>query len=258
MHTGAITGYIDVAQLALYAFWIIFAGLILYLRREDKREGYPLISDSLTGLKVQGFPPLPAPKFFKLPHGEIVSAPRFEAPEVVHATPTAGWPGAPLHPTGNPMIDGVGPASYALRSDHPDLTWDGALPKIVPLRADPIYLLAGEDPDPRGMPVLGADRLVGGVVRDVWVDRSEAIARYIEVTVDLPTGPRHVLVPMTMVRIDDKLRVVRVASILAAQFATAPVTKDPDLVTLREEDRTCGYFAGGYMYATPTRIGPLL
>lgn len=36
--------YIDGAQIALYAFWIFFAGLIYYLRREDKREGYPLES----------------------------------------------------------------------------------------------------------------------------------------------------------------------------------------------------------------------
>ncbi len=36
MQTGAITGYIDVAQLALYGFWIFFAGLIIYRRLEDK------------------------------------------------------------------------------------------------------------------------------------------------------------------------------------------------------------------------------
>ena len=45
MSTGAITPYIDVAQIALYAFWVFFAGLIYYLHREDKREGYPLESD---------------------------------------------------------------------------------------------------------------------------------------------------------------------------------------------------------------------
>ena len=45
MPTGAITQYIDVAQVTLYAFWIFFALLIFYLRREDKREGYPLESD---------------------------------------------------------------------------------------------------------------------------------------------------------------------------------------------------------------------
>ncbi|HKK51252.1 MAG TPA: photosynthetic reaction center subunit H, partial [Myxococcota bacterium] len=32
MPTGALTGYIDVAQVVLYVFWIFFAGLIFYLR----------------------------------------------------------------------------------------------------------------------------------------------------------------------------------------------------------------------------------
>ncbi|MBV9775481.1 MAG: hypothetical protein JO143_00385 [Acetobacteraceae bacterium] len=40
--TGGLTSYIDVAQMTLYGFWIFFFGLIIYLRREDKREGYPL------------------------------------------------------------------------------------------------------------------------------------------------------------------------------------------------------------------------
>mgnify|MGYP000491222488 CR=1 FL=1 len=64
MGTGAITGYIDVAQLVLYAFWIFFAGLIIYLRREDKREGYPLESERSGSVTVQGFPAVPAPKTF--------------------------------------------------------------------------------------------------------------------------------------------------------------------------------------------------
>ena len=42
MQDGA---YLDVAQVTLYVFWIFFACLIYYLRREDKREGYPLDSD---------------------------------------------------------------------------------------------------------------------------------------------------------------------------------------------------------------------
>ena len=49
MDTGSITGYVDVAQLVLYAFWIFFFGLIIYLRREDKREGYPLGSRASIG-----------------------------------------------------------------------------------------------------------------------------------------------------------------------------------------------------------------
>ena len=54
MEKGAITGYIDVAQLTLYAFWLFFAGLIYYLLRENKREGYPLVSDRSKHITVQG------------------------------------------------------------------------------------------------------------------------------------------------------------------------------------------------------------
>ena len=45
MGTGAITQYVDVAQLALYAFWVFFAILIYYLTIESKREGFPLEYD---------------------------------------------------------------------------------------------------------------------------------------------------------------------------------------------------------------------
>lgn len=31
MGTGAITAYIDVAQIVLYIFWIFFFGLVVYL-----------------------------------------------------------------------------------------------------------------------------------------------------------------------------------------------------------------------------------
>lgn len=63
MTAGAVTGYIDVAQLVLYAFWLFFGGLIIYLRREDKREGYPLESDRTERsgrVVVQGFPAMPS------------------------------------------------------------------------------------------------------------------------------------------------------------------------------------------------------
>lgn len=51
----------DFAQLVLYAFWIFFVGLVFYLRREDKREGYPLESDHGP---VGGWPAPPGPKKF--------------------------------------------------------------------------------------------------------------------------------------------------------------------------------------------------
>ena len=61
METGAITQYVDVAQLVLYAFWAFFFGLIYYLQRESHREGYPMDSDR--GL-IQGFPGAPPPKTY--------------------------------------------------------------------------------------------------------------------------------------------------------------------------------------------------
>ena len=49
MATGAITQYVDVAQLVLYLFWIFFAGLVYYLTVESKREGFPLETDRTDG-----------------------------------------------------------------------------------------------------------------------------------------------------------------------------------------------------------------
>src|SRR4051794_18377270 len=116
MERGAITGYMDVAQMTLYAFWLFFAGLVYYLRKEDKREGYPLITE--TGEKQVGFPVPPKPKRFLLPHGGEAFAPRAEDPQAPFTARPAGVGfGAPLVPaTANPMASGVGPSAYALRA----------------------------------------------------------------------------------------------------------------------------------------------
>lgn len=256
MQSGAITGYIDVAQVALYAFWIFFAGLIFYLRREDKREGYPLVSDRSDRIRVEGFPPMPAPKTFLLPHGGTQTAPREEAPQPhFDAVPVAGWPGAPLQPIGNAMRAGAGPAASALRADRPDLTFETSEHRIVPLRIATDHAVDEESPDPRSMEAVGADGVVGGVVTDLWIDRAEAVIRYLEVT--LAAGPS-VLVPMPLARVDAKARKVVVQSILGAQFADAPMLTAPDQVTLREEDRIAAYYASGNLFAEPRRVEPLL
>jgi photosynthetic reaction center H subunit len=62
-----MTEYLDLTTLVLYAFWIFFAALIYYLRREDKREGYPLVSDR-RNVTVQGFPAVPPRKHFDTAH----------------------------------------------------------------------------------------------------------------------------------------------------------------------------------------------
>ena len=168
MPKGAITGYIDVAQLTLYAFWIFFAGLIFYLRREDRREGYPLESE-VAGIGDRGFLLIPTPRASSRPGGTRLRPAGRGAPRRRRREDGA-LPGAPIEPVGDPMTAGVGPGSYALRADVPDVTFDGHT-RIVPMRVDDHFSIEARDPDPRGMTVIGADREVAGVVADVWVDR---------------------------------------------------------------------------------------
>jgi photosynthetic reaction center H subunit len=257
MEIGSITqGGIDVALVVLYAFWLFFAGLIFYIRREDRREGYPLVSE-IDGKPIDhGFLWIPEPKTFKLPDGTIQTAPREEVdPREIKAKPTEGWPGAPLEPTGDPMIDAVGPAAYALRKEKPELTELGET-RMAPMRVATDFSVEEEDPDPRGMPVIAADGEVAGTVSDIWVDRAEPRISFLEVKV-AATG-RNVLLPMTFARVDGSSRQVKVASILARHFANVPALKNPNEVTAREEDQISAYYAGGHLYAKPERAEPLL
>jgi photosynthetic reaction center H subunit len=263
MGYGAFTRYVDVAQVLLYGFWIFFAGLIYYLRREDKREGYPLESDRSKNIRVQGFPAIPPPKVFKLRNGTTYEAPQGRSEErALRAGAAEPWPGAAQGPSGNPMVDGVGPGAYVERENAPDLTLEGEN-KIVPLRVAHGFSVAAEDPDPRGMEVIGADGKTAGKVREVWIDRSEPQIRYLEVGLleaarAAPNSTRSVLLPINFARINGRRRTVTVGSILAHQFAQVPEVAKPDQLTLREEDRITGYFAGGYLYAEPSRMEPIL
>ncbi len=258
METGAITGYIDVAQLVLYAFWFFFAVLILYLHREGKREGYPLESDRSGQIEVVGFPKPAAPKSFLMRDGSVVTVPRDEPEAEIKAKPIGPWPGAPLVPEGDPLTAGVGPASYALREEHPDLTLDDR-PKIVPLRVATEISLCDKDPNPIGLAAVGADGVQAGTVSDAWVDRSDNLLRYFEIeTADEAAGSRKVLVPYNFAHIDTRRNQLRVKAVLGEQLARGPGPANPDQVTLREEDRISAYYAGGLLFATPARAEPLL
>jgi photosynthetic reaction center H subunit len=127
--------------------------------------------------------------------------------------------------------------------------------KIVPMRAAPSFFVADGDPDPRGMTVIGADRGIAGTIRDVWIDKSEIIIRYYEVEI---AGGKRVLLPANFSRVDRNRGEVRVQSILASQFADVPGIKNPDQITLLEEDKVCAYYGGGTLYATPGRAEPRL
>jgi photosynthetic reaction center H subunit len=153
------------------------------------------------------------------------------------------------------MLASIGPGSYSDRSDVPDTTSEGGL-KLVPMRDASEVSIPSGDPDPRGLPVVGADGAVGGTVRDLWVDRSELVFRYLEVEVPVTGGTRTVLLPMNFTRISSAQ--VKVRSILGAQFAQVPTTRSPNAVTLLEEDKIVAYYGGGTLYATPQRQEPLL
>ena len=155
-------------------------------------------------------------------------------------------------PTGNPMADGVGPASYADREDVPEVGIEGR-PIIMPLRVATHHSLSPDGPNPIGMNVYGTDGLVAGKVTDAWIDEAESMVRYLEVDI----GARTVLLPKAMAKVSNA-KGVRVASILASQFAGVPAHASPDQVTKREEDKIAAYYCGGHLYATPSRMGPLL
>jgi photosynthetic reaction center H subunit len=255
MTTPVTPVFLDAAALSLYIFFAFFAGLIYYLTRENKREGYPMVNelpDRPAFATMHGFPETPAPKVFRLHYPEgatVVQGVRPERDVTAQLSPDYPYPGTAFVPTGDAMRDGVGPASYADRADTPDLAYDDNKPKIVPLRAAPGWHIAHEDPDPRGKSVITLDGVVAGTVVDLWVDRSEYILRYLETEV---AGGRRVLVPMFLCTFNDE-GTAQVISVTAAQFAAAPGIAQPEQITLLEEDRISGYFGGGHFYATPER-----
>ena len=246
-------GDFDLASLAIWLFWGFFALLVYYLQTENMREGYPLELEDGSPAPNQGPFPLPKPKTFILPHGRgQVTVPNGarEAREVALGR-TAASEGFPHVPLGNPMVDGVGPASWAPRRDITELDGHGHN-KIVPMAQAPAFTVsAGRDP--RGLPVQAGDNEVVGRVSDMWVDAPEQLVRYLEI--DLNSGSKR-LVPMPMVKIwKDRVRINSLSSDL---FDGVPRTKSATEVTLLEEDKISAYYAGGTLYAADKRQnGPL-
>lgn len=241
-------GTFDLASLSIWLFWGFFALLVYYLQTENMREGYPLELEDGTVAPNQGPFPVPAPKTFLLPHGRgSVTVPNGarEAREVAvgRTAVSEGFPHAPL---GDPMKDGVGPASWAPRRDIPELDRHGHN-KIVPMASASAFAVsAGRDP--RGLPVQAGDLEVVGTISDMWVDAPEQLVRYLEIT--LNSGAKK-LVPVPMVKIQaDRVRINSLSSDL---FEGVPATKSQTEVTLLEEEKISAYYAGGTLYAASKR-----
>jgi photosynthetic reaction center H subunit len=248
-------GNFDLAAAAIWAFWLFLALLIYIVQRSNMHEGYPLETDGGDISPNQGPIAPPAPKTYILPNGRgTVTVPTLEREKREVALKRSSLAeGSPFVPTGDPMADGVGPASWAPRKDEPELTGRGE-PKIRPLSVMTEFKVsAGRDP--RGLTVQAGDGAAVGNIVDLWVDEPECLVRYLEVELfaDFGGGRRLIPMPLAVIKPDR----VTVRSIYGKQFAGVPTTKAADVVTKLEEDKISGYFAGGVLYADPQRQMPI-
>ncbi|MBT8457084.1 MAG: photosynthetic reaction center subunit H [Alphaproteobacteria bacterium] len=241
-------GNFDLASLSIWLFWGFFAFLIYYLQTENMREGYPLEDEDGNLAPNQGPFPLPKDKTFKLRNGEgeltVPSGARGDREDLALAR-TAKNEGFPHAPTGDPMADGVGPASWAPRKDEPELDGHGHA-KITPMAGhEAFFVSAGRDP--RGLPVLSRDDQVIGHVTEMWIDAAEHMVRYLQYDLEPEWGQGSRLVPITMARIKEKWVMVR--SLNAAHFNGVPQIASGSQITKLEEEKVCGYYAGGTLYS---------
>jgi photosynthetic reaction center H subunit len=249
----------DITLASTIVFTVLFIWLVLWLHRESKREGYPLAKDSqdrFNRFDIVGYPAPPPTKTYLTTGGDVVVAGGRPDTRALALKAIEPWPGAPLEPTGNPFSDGVGPASYAERADKPDALHNGK-PRLEPLRIAKDFHVEGRDPNPVGMTLVGVDDKPAGKIVDVWIDRAEYVARYFEAEVPVAGGTKRILVPAAFARVDSRGKVV-VKALQAGHFAGVPATKNPDVVTLLEEDKIVGYFGGGTLYGTADRVEPFL
>ena len=140
MESGAITQYVDVAQLVLYLFWIFFFGLVIYLTIESKREDFLLNLMVLVNGRVKRQLVCclcQQKRFLELSFTVILRHPMHGMMQ-----PFASWISykpvswsafGTLRIQSN--ADDIGPGSFSQRIDHPDLTAEGDF-KIVPMRIE--------------------------------------------------------------------------------------------------------------------------
>ena len=221
MGTGAITSYIDVAQLVLYAFWIFFAGLIYYLRARGQARGLSAgIATARPRVDVTGLPADAAAQ--DLPararrHGHGAERQALAAAAEGQARRTAG-PARRWSPTGNPMLDGVGPGAYADRADVPDLTFEGHAEDRAAARGAATSTCRAQGPrSARHARSSAPTARSAAPCATCGSTAPRALFRYLEVEPS-PAATRRVLLPINFARID-AATASRCASILGHQFA---------------------------------------
>ncbi|MEM1415327.1 MAG: photosynthetic reaction center subunit H [Myxococcota bacterium] len=256
-----ITEHIDFALVVLYLFWAFFFWLIYTIRREDRREGYPLEADSPRRVGRTRNYLIPPPKRYVRPDGSTYDAPNFERDEREFPLQRAMLAnGNPSEPVGDPMLASVGPGAYAEREHHVELLIDGR-DQIVPMRTDEEYSVVG-GADVRGWDLMSADGEVAGKITDIWVDRADMLVRYLEFELsDAAKGEGEGgarLVPIQMGLVRSKRECFEVEAMQLDQFKHVPTLAEPTRATVDEEERIGAYYAGARLYATKRRREPLV
>ncbi|MEL6571155.1 MAG: photosynthetic reaction center subunit H [Pseudomonadota bacterium] len=241
-------GNVDLASVAIWGFWIFFAGLIIYLQTENMREGFPMVDDDGSPASRDAGLPVPKDKTFELRDGRgsisVPSGQNQERPNlaIAQTSEAGGWP---MEPTGDAMVDGVGPASWVARRDVPELDAHGHA-KIKPMSSlDDFKVSAGRDP--RGLPVVGGDGEVAGRIIDMMIDVPEQMVRFLVIDLNPEQSGETRLIPMNMARIGADRVVVK--SLHAHRWNGIPQAKSVAEVTLLEEEKVMAWFGGGAMYS---------
>ena len=246
MPLGSITYHIDLAETAVMLFFLGFLGVVWYLRRLDKREGFPMKASPFDARPLLGFP-LPDAKAYLLEEGGTTVAPHHYEQPPMGAVPLYRFDGTPMTPVGNPLLAAIGPGAWVMRRDEPMLTEKGEL-MLAPLRTSEEWSVEEGDADPRGMVVRDRRFVKVGVVHDVWVDKSIKILRLLEVELRAGLASGRILVPIFHAEVDERAREIRITALEAHQLADLPMPVKPDEITAREDERLNAYFAAGYFY----------
>ena len=249
MIRGAI-GNLDVAQIVLYAFFAFFTALIWYLRREDRREGYPLESEAAR--RVQGARLSADPVAEDLPsrRGGVAQRPDYAARRSpVKAAKVEPWPGAPLQPTrrsdarrGRPRRLQRNAPSRPLQDD----AWRGS----DFAAAHSAISRSRRWRNPIGFSVVGADHTSVGVDQSMFGSIAPKSHRALSTKCSSPAPSRRVLLPVYFAASSRSAAASWSRRCSPNSSSNVPALGTPDRVTMLEEDRIAAYYGAGTLYAT--------
>jgi photosynthetic reaction center H subunit len=242
-----VTQHIDLPQIAFWLFFVAFVAICYVLRRNDKREGYPLKASPFTAERLLGAPLAATPVTYLLNEGGATSTPHDYPDPPASVLPLYRFDGTPFRPTAGLLGTSLGPGAWVMRNNEPMLNEKGEL-LLQPLRLCEHWAVSEGEANPCGMAVFDVRWRHIGIVADVWIDRGIRIIKHLEIELRASLGGARVLVPIFHVTINERAREIRVTALSQHEFGEVPMPAAQDRITAREEDRLNAYFAAGRFY----------